>query len=133
MADRRQSKPRQKWIDQMNADLLWCKREAVAMTQMDQPPLDSSGRRKGYIKIRKELWDAKGYDGFGFSIQNLRDQRKDSKKRRSELRKYSNDFLTRDTCNQFFPRNFCFFEWLHGSEFRIAHHGFIQSRRFTYD
>ena len=40
------------------------------MTQMDQPPLDSNRRRKGYIKIRKELWDAKGYDGFGFSIQN---------------------------------------------------------------
>ena len=100
------------------------------MTQMDQPPLDSNGRRKGYIKIRKELWDAKGYDGFGFSIQYLRDQ---AARLERELRQFSNDFLTRDTCNQFFPRNVCFFEWLHGSKFRIAHHGFIQSRRFTYD
>ncbi|CAB4022307.1 Hypothetical predicted protein, partial [Paramuricea clavata] len=58
----------------MNEDLLSCKREAVAMTQMEQPPLDGNSKKKGYIKLMKELWDAKGYNDFGFSSQNLRDQ-----------------------------------------------------------
>ncbi len=58
----------------MNEDLLSCKREAVAMTQMEQPPLDGNRKKKGYIKLMKELWDAKGYNDFGFSSQNLRDQ-----------------------------------------------------------
>ena len=58
----------------MNEDLLSCKREAVAMTQMEQPPLDGNRTKKGYIKLMKELWDAKGYNDIGFSSQNLRDQ-----------------------------------------------------------
>lgn len=58
----------------MKDDLLCCKREAVAMTKSEQPPLERNGRKKGYIKIMRELWDAKGYGDFGFSNQNLRDQ-----------------------------------------------------------
>ena len=61
MTDRRQSKPRHKWAEQMNADLLSCKREAVAMTRMEQPSLDGNGKKKG--------------DGdLGLSSQNSRDQ-----------------------------------------------------------
>ncbi|XP_074616679.1 uncharacterized protein LOC141876075 [Acropora palmata] len=52
----------------MNADLLSCKREAVAMTLLEQPPLD------GYIRIMSELWDAKGYGDLGLSSPNFRDQ-----------------------------------------------------------
>ena len=74
MATRRKSNQRRKWTEQMNTDLLSCKREALAMTQMEQPPLERNGRRKGYIKIMRGLWDVKGYDSFGFSSQNLRDQ-----------------------------------------------------------
>ena len=40
----------------MNADLLSCKREDVAMTLLEQPPLDVNGRKKGYIRIMSELW-----------------------------------------------------------------------------
>ena len=58
----------------MNADLLSCKREAVAMTRMKQPSLDGNGKKKGYIRIMKELWDAKGYGDLGLSSQNLCDQ-----------------------------------------------------------
>ena len=58
----------------MNADLLSCKREAVAMTLLEQPPLDGNGRKKGYIRIMSELWDAKGYGDLGLSSQSLRDQ-----------------------------------------------------------
>ena len=35
-------------MDQMNADLLSSKREAVAMTLLEQPPLDGNGRKQGY-------------------------------------------------------------------------------------
>ena len=38
-----------------------------AMTQMEQPPLDDKGKRKGYIRIIKKLWDAKGYNELVFS------------------------------------------------------------------
>ena len=74
MTDRRKLKPRRKWTEQMNADLLSCKREAVAMTLLEQPPLDGNGRKNGYIRIMNELWDAKGYEDLGLSSQNLRDQ-----------------------------------------------------------
>ena len=70
----RKLKPRRKWTEQMNADLLSCEREAVAMTLLEQPPLDGNGRRKGYIRIMNELWDAKGYGDLGLASQNLRDQ-----------------------------------------------------------
>lgn len=74
MTDRRQSKPRRKWTEQMNTDLLSCKREAVALTQTEQASADGHGKKKGYIRIMKELWDAKGYEDLGLSSQNLRDQ-----------------------------------------------------------
>ena len=74
MTDRRKLKPRRKWTEQMNADLLSCKWEAVAMTLLEQPPLDGNGRKNGYIRIMNELWDAKGYGDLGLSSQNLRDQ-----------------------------------------------------------
>ena len=44
------------------------------MTLLEQPPLDGNGRKKGYIRIMSELWDAKGYGDLGLSSQNLRDQ-----------------------------------------------------------
>ena len=56
----------------MNDDLLSCKRQAVAMANSEQPPLEKNGRKKGYIKIIREIWDAKGYGELGYT--NLRDQ-----------------------------------------------------------
>ena len=86
MAERRRTKTRRKWTKQMNIDLLNCKRNAVEMAQMEQPLLDDKGKKKGYIKIMKELWDAKGYKELGFSSQNLRDQaaRLESQRQNSE-------------------------------------------------
>ena len=65
---------RRKWTEQMNTDVLRCKKDAVAMTTSDCPPLDDNGKKKGYIKLMKELWDIKGYKDLNFSSQNLRDQ-----------------------------------------------------------
>ena len=86
MTDRRKLKPRAKWTEQMNADLLSCKREAVAMTLLEQPPLDDNGKKKGYIRIMSELWDAKGYGDLGLSSPNLRDQAARLEKTLEELR-----------------------------------------------
>ena len=47
----------------MNADLL-----------LEKQPLDDNGRKKDYIRIMSELWDAKGYGDLGLSSQNLRNQ-----------------------------------------------------------
>lgn len=44
------------------------------MTRVEQPSLGGNGKKKGYIRIMKELWDAKGYGDLGLSSQNLRDQ-----------------------------------------------------------
>ena len=55
MAERRQFKLRRKWIQRLNDDLLICKRRAVAMTTSEQPPLERNGKKKGYIKIMKEV------------------------------------------------------------------------------
>lgn len=59
----------------MNADLLTWKREAVALTQMEQQQsIDGYGKKTCYIRIIQELWDAKGYGDLGLSSQSLRDQ-----------------------------------------------------------
>ena len=44
------------------------------MTLLEQQPLDDNGRKKDYIRIMNELWDAKGYGDLGLSSQNLRNQ-----------------------------------------------------------
>ena len=74
MIDRTKLKPRRKWTEQMKADLLTSKWEAVAITLLKQPTVDGNGREKGYIRIMNELWDAIGYGDLGLSSQNLRDQ-----------------------------------------------------------
>ena len=51
----------------MNDDLLSCKRQAVAMANSEQPLLEKNGRKKGYIKIMREIWDAKGYGELGYT------------------------------------------------------------------
>ena len=44
------------------------------MTLLEQQPLDDNGRKKDYIRIMNELWDAIGYGDLGLSSQNLGDQ-----------------------------------------------------------
>ena len=65
---------RLKWTEQMNIDCLDCKRKAQELITSENPPVNENGRRKGYIKVMKELWEAKGYEKLGLTSQNLRDQ-----------------------------------------------------------
>ena len=67
-------KSKVKWTDQMNEDLLECKRKAQELITSTGAPVNGNGRKKGYIEIMKNLWDAKGYGDLGLKPQNLRDQ-----------------------------------------------------------
>ena len=67
-------KSKVKWTDQMNEDLLECKRKAQELITSSRAPVNGNGRKKGYIEVMKNLWDAKGYGDLGLKPQNLRDQ-----------------------------------------------------------
>ena len=63
-----------RWSEQMNSDLLECKRQALLLAKSENPPVKDNGRRKGYMKLMKELWDQMGHEDMGFTKQNLQDQ-----------------------------------------------------------
>ena len=71
---RKKGLKRLKWTEQMNIDCLDWKREAQDLIASKNPPVNRNGRRKGYIKFMKELWEAMGYENLGLTSQNLRDQ-----------------------------------------------------------
>lgn len=58
----------------MNEDLLECKKTAQSLVSSNHAPLNSGGRKKGYIEVMTELWEAKGYAHLGFKSHNLTTQ-----------------------------------------------------------
>ncbi|EDO37922.1 predicted protein [Nematostella vectensis] len=67
-------KAKVKWTDKMNVDVLECKRKAQELTSSDRAPVNENGRKKGYIEVMKDLWNANRYEHLGLKAQNLRDQ-----------------------------------------------------------
>ena len=67
-------KPKVKWTNQMNNDVLECKRRVQELVALDSAPLNRNGRKKGYIEVMKQLWEEKGYRHLALKGQNLRDQ-----------------------------------------------------------
>ena len=63
-----------KWTDQMNKDLLMCTRKALEIVASENPPRKHDSRKRGYIKVMKQLWEESGYQNLGLKAQNLRDQ-----------------------------------------------------------
>ncbi|CAB4042264.1 Hypothetical predicted protein [Paramuricea clavata] len=70
----RQQRSKLKWTEQMNTDLLECKKKAMEFLKSENPPCHVNGRKKGYIQVMKDLLDKKGYVHLGLKSQNLRDQ-----------------------------------------------------------
>ena len=69
------AKPKKvKWTEQMNVDVLECKRRAQDLVSSNNPPRNNNGRKKGYMEVMKEFWELKGYGHFGLKGQNLSDQ-----------------------------------------------------------
>ena len=60
---------RTKWTEEMMADLLSCRKRAIAEHQSGQ-----NYQRKGYMEIMRLLCGEKGYASFGLTAQNLRDK-----------------------------------------------------------
>ena len=54
-----------KWTEQMNKDVLDCKRRAMEMICSGNPLRNENGRKRGYIKVMKRLWDEMGYEMLG--------------------------------------------------------------------
>ena len=70
----RSRKPKVKWTNQMNNDVLECKRRAQELVASDSAPLNGNGRKKRCIEVLKQLWQEKGYGHLALKGQNLRDQ-----------------------------------------------------------
>ena len=62
-----------KWTDKMHQYLLECKEKAVSLKSSSNPPCYQNGRKKGYMRILKDLWEDFGYENLGLSAQNLHD------------------------------------------------------------
>ena len=60
--------------NQMNNDVLECKRRAQELVASDSAPLNRNGRKKGYIEVMKQLWEEKGCRHLALKGQNLPDQ-----------------------------------------------------------
>ena len=56
------SRPKLKWTEQMNRDLLECKKKAKELVASGNPPCKENGNKKGYIAVMTELWVEKGYE-----------------------------------------------------------------------
>ena len=65
---------RLKWSSDMISDRLECKKRAQELASSEEPARNTNGRKKGYMKILKELWDDLGYAGLNLTCQNLRDE-----------------------------------------------------------
>ena len=68
------SRPKVKWTEQMNRDLLECKKKSKELVASENPPCRENGNKKGYIAVMTELWVKKGYEHLGIKSQYLRDQ-----------------------------------------------------------
>ncbi|XP_044171503.1 uncharacterized protein LOC122955828, partial [Acropora millepora] len=78
------------------ADLLECKKRAQELASSEEPARNTNGRKKGYMKILKELWDDLGYAGLNLTSQNLRDQAARMEKTMGNVR----DTITRNAGNR---------------------------------
>ena len=64
---------RLKWSNEMNRDLIECRKKATQLVASNDPPRNPNGRRKGYMQLMKELWDEVGHSELGLTTENLRD------------------------------------------------------------
>ena len=68
------NRSRIKWTEEMNNIFLDCKSKAQALVKSENPPRQENGRKKGYMRVMKELWDQAGFENSALTSQNLRDQ-----------------------------------------------------------
>ena len=62
------------WTDQIISDLLQYKLTAKEWVKKGDPRCYQRGRKMGYMKLMKNLWEERGYELLDLSTQNLRDK-----------------------------------------------------------
>ena len=67
-------KSKVKWTQQMNKDVLECRKKGQELVSSENPPCNENGRRRGHIDVMKQLWDNMEYKNLQLKSQNLRDQ-----------------------------------------------------------
>ena len=67
-------KPKVKWTEQMNKDVLECKKKGQELVSSENLNCNENGRKRGHIDVMKELWDDMGYKNLQLKSQNLRNQ-----------------------------------------------------------
>ena len=72
---------RLKWSSDVISDLLECKKRAQELASSEEPARNTNDRKKGYMKILKELWDDLGYA----ELKSNKKITKKGKKNRIEL------------------------------------------------
>ena len=63
---------RLKWTDKMNQDLLECREKALSLKSSSNPPCYQNGRKKGYMRILKDLSRA----DKGWAVKRARPSKK---------------------------------------------------------
>ncbi|PFX24876.1 hypothetical protein AWC38_SpisGene10518 [Stylophora pistillata] len=66
-----QANERLRWTEQMNSDLLECKKMALELMKSDNPPRLESGRKMGYIQAMQARWVEKGYGNLALTKLEL--------------------------------------------------------------
>ena len=58
----------------MSNTLLDCKSKAQALVKSENQSRLENGRKKGYMRVMKELWDEARFENLALTSHNLRDQ-----------------------------------------------------------
>ena len=53
----RERERRIKWNEAANSDILECRKQAQLLVNSENPPRFDNGRKKGYMRIMKGLWE----------------------------------------------------------------------------
>ena len=85
-------KSKVKWTQQMNKDVLECRKKGQELVSSENPPCNENGRRRGHIDVMKQLWDDMEYKNLQLKSQNLRDQAS----RLEKIRNNGTDLAIRD-------------------------------------
>ena len=88
-----------KWNDTMLNDLLALKKEALSITNGDNPPRKSNGRKIGYMELLLKLWNEKGYEYLGLTSQNIADVANQTERKQKKLLTRISDTINIDRIN----------------------------------
>ena len=88
----------------MISDLSQCKSIAKEWVKKHDSRCYQRGRKLGYMELMKGLWEVRGYEHLGLSVQNLRDKADHAEKRPRNADKESADCSRQGNIGSTLPR-----------------------------